>query len=266
MGIQLVRGREFTDRDTVDAPSVIVINETMAQKFWPNEDPIGKRIKLGGMNSDGPMLTIVGVARDVRHWGLDETAPREFFRPYTQAAWPVMTIVVKTATAPWAYSNAVQTALLRAEPDRAISRIRTMDDVVSGSVGSRRFPMILLGVFSVIALTLASIGIAGVVSYSVAQRTHEIGIRMALGARPTDVLRLIVGQSGIWVLAGLGIGALGAIGVTRVLSGLLYGVKPGDPLILCAVSLLLGVVGFAACYFPARRAMAVDPMIALRHE
>jgi predicted permease len=266
MGIQLVRGREFTDRDTLDAPSVIVINETMAQKFWPNEDPIGKRIKLGGMNSDGPMLTIVGVARDVRHWGLDETAPREFFRPYTQAAWPVMTIVVKTAAAPLAYSNAVQTALLRAEPDRAISRIRTMDDVVSGSVGSRRFPMILLGVFSVIALALASIGIAGVVSYSVAQRTHEIGIRMALGARPSDVLRQIVGQSGIWVLAGLGIGALGAIGVTRVLSGLLYGVKPGDPLILCAVSLLLGVVGFAACYFPARRAMAVDPMIALRHE
>ena len=126
--------------------------------------------------------------------------------------------------------------------------------------------MILLGVFSVIALALASIGIAGVVSYSVAQRTHEIGIRMALGARPSDVLRLIVGQSGIWVLAGLGIGALGAIGVTRMLAGLLYGVKPGDPLILCAVSLLLGVVGFAACYFPARRAMAVDPMMALRHE
>jgi putative ABC transport system permease protein len=266
MGIPLVRGREFTDLDSLGAPGVIVINEAMANEYWPNENPIGRRIRFGSLGSDAPMLTVVGVIRDVRHSGLDRKVQPEFYRPYTQSAWPVMTIVVRTATAPLAFSNAVQAALLRMDPDRAISRIRTMEDVVSGSVGSRRFPMILLGVFSVLALVLASVGIAGVVSYSVAQRTHEIGIRMALGARPGDVLRLIVGQSGAWVLAGLGIGIVGAISVTRTLSGLLYDVKPADPLVLCAVSLLLAAVGFAACYFPARRAMDVDPMVALRHE
>jgi putative ABC transport system permease protein len=266
MGIPLVRGREFTDLDSLGAPGVIVINEAMANEYWPNENPIGRRIRFGSLGSDAPMLTVVGVIRNVRHSGLDRKVQREFYRPYTQAGWPVMTIVVQTATAPLAFSNAVQEALLRMDPDRAISRIHTMEDVVSGSVGSRRFPMILLGVFSVLALVLASVGIAGVVSYSVAQRTHEIGIRMALGARPRDVLRLIVGQSGAWVLAGLGIGIAGAIGVTRTLSGLLYDVKPADPVVLCAVSLLLEAVGFAACYFPARRAMDVDPMVALRHE
>ena len=266
MGIPILRGREFTDADTVDATQVIVINEAMARKYWPNEDAVGKRIRLGGMDPSGTMLTVVGVARDVRHSGLARRIDPHFFRPYTQAGWPVMTIVVKTASAPLAYSNSVQTALLRANPDRAISKIRTMEEIVSGSVGSRRFPMIMLEVFSVLALALASVGIAGVVSYTVAQRTNEIGIRMALGARPTDVLWLITRQSGVWVLVGLAIGVAGAVGVTRVLSGLLYGVNPGDPWVLAAVSILLGVVGFAACYFPARRAMDVDPMVALRHE
>jgi putative ABC transport system permease protein len=177
-----------------------------------------------------------------------------------------MTIVVRTATSPLGFSNAVQAALLRMDPDRAISRIRTMQDVVDGSVGSRRFPMILLAVFSVLALALASVGIAGVVSYAVAQRTHEIGIRMALGASPVDVLKLIGGQSGIWVLAGLVIGIAGALGVTRMLVGLLYEVRPADPLVLGAVSLVLAVVAFCACYLPARRAMDVDPMVTLRHE
>jgi len=266
MGIPLVKGREFTDQDTVAAPGVIVINEAMAHEYWPNDDPIGRRIKLGGLEANDPMLTVVGVIRNVRHFGLDRKINPEFYRPFTQAGWPVMTIVVRTATSPLGLSNAVQAALLRMDPDRAISRIRTMQDVVDGSVGSRRFPMILLAVFSVLALALASVGIAGVVSYAVAQRTHEIGIRMALGARPVDVLRLIGGQSGVWVLAGLAIGIAGALGVTRMLAGLLYEVKPADPLVLGAVSLVLAAVAFCACYLPARRAMDVDPMVALRHE
>jgi putative ABC transport system permease protein len=264
LSVPMLKGREFTHLDTVSAPGVIVINQAMAERYWLSEDPLGKRIRLGGPN--GPALTVVGVVGDVRHWGLSRPARPQFFRPYAQAAWPFMSIVVKTTSAPAAFTASVKKALAETLPDRPVSDVETMEDIVRDSTGSRRFLMLLLAGFASLALLLAAVGIAGVVSYSVAQRTHEIGIRIALGARAFDVLMLIVGRSMMWAMLGVGIGIVGSIGLTRLLSGLLYGVKPGDPVVLGAVSLLLAAVALLASYLPARRATKVDPMVALRYE
>jgi len=264
MGIPILKGREFTPQDTVSAPGVIVINETMARAFWPKENPVGKAIRLGG--SDGPRLTVVGVAGDVHHVGLDAPVQRQFFRPYMQAGWPVMAVVVRTNHAPATFATAVKKALAYALPDQPVAGFQTMEEVVHDSTGSRRFPMLLLSVFSVLALALAAVGIVGVVGHSVTQRTHEIGLRMALGARTPDVLRLVVNRSMIWVLAGLAGGLAGSAGLTRLLTGLLYGVRPLDPIVFGAVSLLLGGVALIASLLPARRAAKIDPIDALRVE
>ena len=264
MGIPILKGREFTPRDTVSTPGVIVINETMARAFWPKQDPVGRAIRLGG--SDGPRLTVVGVAGDVHHLGLDAPVERQFFRPYTQAGWPVMTVVVRTIHAPATFAAAVKKAIADVLPDWPVSGFQTMEDVVHDSTGSRRFPMLLLSVFSVLALVLAAVGIVGVVGHSVTQRTHEIGLRMALGAGIVDVLRLVVSGNMLWVLAGLAAGVAGSAGLTRLLSGLLYGVRPLDPLVLGTVSALLAAVALFASYLPARRAARIDPMAALRCE
>jgi putative ABC transport system permease protein len=264
MGIPVLKGREFTQQDTLSAPGVIVINETMAHHFWPKEDPIGRAIRLGG--SDGPRLTVVGVTGDVHYQGLNEPVHQEFFRPYTQGAWPVMNIVVRTNSAPAQFTPAIKRALAEVLPDRPVSDVDTMENIVHDSTGSTRFPMLLLSAFAVLALVLAAVGIVGVVSYSVAQRTHEIGIRMALGARTLDVLNMVVKGSMGWVLAGIGIGIVGSLGLTRLLGDLLYGVRPADPVVLGAVSVLLTIVAGLASYLPARRAAKVDPMVALRCE
>jgi putative ABC transport system permease protein len=261
MGVPILEGREFTNRDALGAPGVIVINQAMARKFWPNEDPVGKVIHQGGGR-----LTIVGVAADVHHSGLDEGAQPQFFRPYPQAGWPVMSIVVKTNGAPASYTSAIKKALAEIEPDRPVSGIELMQSIVDDSVGSRRFPALLLASFAALALVLAAVGIVGVVGYSVAQRTQEIGIRLALGARRTDVLRLILSSSMAWVLAGIAIGIAGSLGATRLMGNLLYDVKPQDPLVLGGVSLLLAAVALAASYIPARRAAKVEPIAALRYE
>ena len=266
MGIPLVAGREFSEQDRFGAPGVIVINETMARKYWPDEDPIGKRIKLGYFDSKEPWLTVVGVAKDVRHSGLDRRINQWFVRPYDQAAWPFMTIVVRTAGPPMAMAESIKKALAKVEPDRPVSGIETMEDVVRNSVGPRRFPMILLIAFALLALTLAAVGISGVVSYSVTQRTQEIGIRLALGAQKRDVLRLILGRSMISVLAGVVIGLAASAGLMRFLAGLLYEVKPVDPWVLSIVAALLTGVALAASYIPALRATTVDPIVALRYE
>jgi predicted permease len=266
MGIPIREGREFTAQDTLESPGSIVINEALAQKYWPHEDALGQRIRIGGLGGKEPWLTVVGIVGNVRHWGLDEPERPQFFRPYTQAAWPWMRIVVRTASAPAAYLAPIKEALTRAEPTRGVSGIETMEQVVSGSVGSRRFPMLLLASFGFLALALAAVGIAGVVSYSAAQRTHEIGIRMALGAQPADVVRLMVSGSMLWVLVGVAIGIAGSLGLTRLLGSLLYGVRPTDPVALGAAAVLLAAVATAASYLPARKAMRVDPVIALRNE
>jgi putative ABC transport system permease protein len=266
MGIPLLAGRDFNHQDAMGAPGVIIVNETMAQKYWPKQDVVGKRIKYGFFDSKAPWMTVVGVARDVRHWGLDEEVKPEFFRPYPQAGWPFMTVIVRTASAPAAFGGAVKDALTKMDPDHPISHLATMEEVVHDSVGSRRFPMLLLAAFGFLALALAAVGIGGVVSYAVVQRTHEIGIRMALGAQPRDVLRLVVGGNMAWALAGVVIGVGAAIWLTGLLAGLLYGVQPGDPFVLGAVCLVLTGVALLACYVPARRAAKVDPVIALRFE
>ena len=264
MGIPILKGREFTFQDTLSSPGVIVINEAMARQFWPKEDPMGRAIRLGGPN--GPRVTVVGVVGDVHFLGLDQPARHQFFRPYTQAGWPEMSIVVRTTSAPSTYKPLVKKAIAEFLPDRPVSGVQTMEEVVHDSTGSRRFPMLLLSTFSLLALVLAAVGIVGVVSYSVAQRTHEIGIRMALGARAADVLKLIVNGSMMWVLIGIALGVAGSIGLGRLLGSLLYGVRPADPLVLGSVSALLAAVALVASYVPARRAAKVDPLVALRYE
>jgi putative ABC transport system permease protein len=262
MGIPVVAGREFTQQDTLTSPGVIIINEKMAHEYWPNEDPIGRAIRFEGSN--GPRLTIVGVSGDVHLQGLDAPARRQFFRPYTQAGWPVMQIVVRTIATPGRFLEPIKRALAGFAPDRPVSAVATMEEIVEGSTGSRRFPMLLLSGFAAIALVLAAVGIVGVVGHSVTQRTNEIGIRMALGAGTMDVLRLMVAGSMAWVLAGLAIGVAASTGLTRLMTGMLYEVRPLDPVVLGGVSLLLAAVALAASYVPARRAAKIDPMIALR--
>src|SRR6267378_2263866 len=230
IGIPVVTGREFTHRDVLNAPGVIVINESMARFCWPKEDPVGRAIRLGGPN--GLRLTVVGVVGDVPIRGLDERVRRQFFRPYTQAAWPVMNIVVRTAAAPINFTGPIKKALAEVLPDRPVSQVETMEDIVRDSTGSRRFPMLLLTTFSLLALVLAAVGIIGVVSYSVTQRTRELGIRMALGARSGDVLSLVLRGSVKCVLLGIVVGIAGSIGFARLLSSMLYGVRPIEPAVL----------------------------------
>jgi putative ABC transport system permease protein len=266
MRIKLIGGREFTDRDSLDAPGVVVINEAMARRYWPHEDPLGKRIKIGPFNSNDPWLTIVGIAQDVKQGGLDQQTRPEFFRPYNQAAWPVMTVVVRTASNPHALVEPVKRAIARFEPERATSGIGTMEDALYDSAGSRRFPMLLLSAFSLVALTLAAVGVSGVVSFAVSQRTREIGIRVALGARKRDVIRLTMTHSMRSALIGVAVGLAASAALTRFLTGLLFEVKPMDPAVLGAVALILTGVALVASYLPARRATKVDPMLALRCE
>ncbi len=261
LGVPLLAGREFSHQDMVGAPAVAIINQSMAQKSWPKEDPVGKRMKEGDT-----WLTVVGVVGDVRHWGLDNGSRPQFFRPYTQAAWPVMSVVVRTIGSPMSFTPAIKKAMREVEPERPVSSIETMEAIVQDSLGSRRFPTLLLSAFALLSLVLATVGIVGVVSYAVAQRTHEVGIRMALGACASDVLKLMVSGSMTWVAVGIGAGVVGSLGLTRLLGTLLYGVKPWNLVVLVSVSTLLTTVGLLASYVPARRAAKVDPMVALRYE
>lgn len=266
MGIALVSGREFTEQDTESAPGVIVINEAMAKRYWPDEDPLGKRIKIGFFNTDAPWLTIVGIVQDVKQGGLDRPSRREFFRPYNQAAWPTMTIVVRTASGPGEFIAPVKRALAQIEADRPVSGVRTMDEVLYASLGARRFPMLLLIAFSGVALALAAVGISGVVGFSVSQRRREIGIRMALGAQRGDVLRLVLNRSLATAGFGIVLGLAGSFGLTRFLTSMLFEVRPMDPAVLGIVAMIIAGVAFVASYLPARRATRVDPLIALRCE
>ena len=266
LGIPLVAGREFTDRDTAGSPGVVMINQAMATRLWPKEDAVGKRLQIGGVDARAPWLTVVGIFHDFRHQGLDDQLDPMFLRPYPQAGWPFMSIVTKTASAPAGFVAPVKKALAVIEPGQPVSDVRTMDEVLAASVSSRRYPMLLLSTFALLALVLAAVGIAGVVGYTVVQRSQEIGVRMALGARPADVLQLVVGQSMSWMAGGLGAGLVASLALVRLLGAMLYGVTPSDPLVLGTVSSLLAAVTLAASIIPARRATRIDPMKALRCE
>jgi putative ABC transport system permease protein len=266
LGIPLVRGRDFTHSDATNAPGVVIINEEMARRHFDGQDPLGQRLKLGRPESDNPWLTVVGVARDVRHFGLDRPVRREIFRPYSQAVWPSMTIVLATTVEPRGLAAAARAALARIDPAQPVSRVRTMDEVLTESIGSRRFPMLLLALFSLVALALAVIGVYGVVSYLVSQRTREMGIRVALGAGRRQVTRLIVAGSFRPVALGLIGGAGAAVMSARLLATLLYGVSPWDPAVLLVIVASLGTAAAFACWVPARRAASIDPLVALRDD
>jgi putative ABC transport system permease protein len=264
LGIPMIKGRDFDARDATDAPGVVILNEEAATRYWPNQDPIGKRIKLGELDSPNPWMTVVGVVRSVRHFGLDEAARREMFRPYSQAAWPVMSVMVKTAADPAGFATSIRSALRRIDPDLPVSRVDTMTAIERDSTGSRRFPMLLLGAFGAVALVLAIIGVYGVVSYLVAQRSREIGIRVALGAQRAQVLRLVVGGALRPVIAGLAAGSIGAVFTSRLLGTLLFDVKPSDPSVLAMIAGTLAGAALLASLVPARRATRVDPVQVLR--
>jgi putative ABC transport system permease protein len=262
LGITIVRGRGFTERDDERAPSVVVINETMAAKYWPGEDPIGKRVKLS-YNNTGPR-EIVGIAGDVKQTSLTDKVPAQMYTPFVQAPWPFITTVARTTAAPEAAAGSMRQALAHLDPEQAAGEIRTFDQFLARSIATPRFTAILLGVFATLALLLAGFGLYGVMAYSVAQRRREIGIRMALGAQSADVRSLVVTQAVRLGAAGLVIGIAGALAVTRVLDSLLFGVTATDPLTFTAVSAALVTVLVLAAYLPARRATRVDPIVALR--
>jgi putative ABC transport system permease protein len=267
MGIRLLKGRDFDARDATEAPGVVIINEATANRYWPGEDPIGKRFKLGRRESSSPWMTVVGVVANTRNFGLDDgTGLRVIFRPYSQAAWPVMTIVAKTAADPAGFATGVRSALQRIDPDLPVNLTTTMTQVERASTGSRRFPMQLLGAFGAVALALAVVGVYGVVSYLASQRTREIGIRVALGARRGQVMRLIVAGAMRPVLAGVVAGAIGAVYAARLLGALLYDVTPGDPAVVVTIAGLLVAAGAAASLVPGARATRVDPITVLRAE
>jgi putative ABC transport system permease protein len=266
MGIPILNGRDFDPRDTTSSPGVVIINDETAKKYWPGADPIGRRITAGSDDNPHNRLTVVGVVANVRHFGLDNSARREMFRPYSQAAWPVMTVVAKTAMAPEAIASPMRAALRKIDADLPVGPAFTMTQVERESTGSRRFPMMLLGAFGAIALALAIVGVYGVVSCVVAQRTREIGIRVALGARRGQVLRLVLTSAMRPVVLGIVVGAVGAVFATRLLSTLLYQVSPGDPLVLTAIACLLAGAGIVASMVPGARATRVDPIHVLRVE
>jgi putative ABC transport system permease protein len=265
MRISVKTGRSFTDHDTAESPPVVVVNENLARRIFAGEDPIGKRITM--WPSEKFAREIVGVVGVVKSRELAEETGYQTYVPYAQdAGWGSLSLAVRTKGEPEALMAAVRSAILSIDKNQPAYDIKTMDDVFSASVANTRLVVLLFGVFSIFALVLASIGIYGVIAYSVAQRRHEIGIRLALGAQTRDVRRMILTQGMILALIGAGLGLAGAFAATRVMRGLLYGVSATDPLIFIGVSLLLTIVALLACYIPARRATKVDPMIALRYE
>jgi putative ABC transport system permease protein len=267
MSIPVLQGRGLTEQDTETTPNVVVISETMARRYWPGEDAVGKRIAVGRIRKPADWIQVVGVAKDVRQFELNAEPKPQMYLTYRQAGFfDSRDLVVKTDVDPASMAATVRKAVWEIDKDQPVSNIQTMDQILADSIARQRFSMLVLAIFAAVALVLAGVGIYGVMSYSVAQRTHEIGIRMALGAQTGAVLKLAVGYGMKLVIAGIAIGLVAAFALTRVMSTLLFGVTATDPTTFTLISLLLIAVAVVASYVPARRATRVNPIIALRYE
>jgi putative ABC transport system permease protein len=277
MGVRLMNGRYFADSDQEGSVLVAIINQTLASKQWPNQDPLGQRLRLLDAPPDlatTPYLTIVGVVGDAKNRALSADTRQEVYLPLRQQAASLgtmgprrtLSLGVRTTGDPTSLTNAIRQEVWAIDRNIPITQVRTMEQIMAAAVVQPRFYMLLLGIFAAVALGLGAVGIYGVIAYSVAQRTHEIGIRMALGAQTADVLKLVVGQGMRLALTGVGLGLISALALTRLMKSLLFGVSATDPVTFAAIALLLTGVALLACYLPARRATKVDPGVALRYE
>jgi len=265
MGAALLRGRDFTERDDASSPGVVIVNEALARRQWPGEVPLGQRITVGGGGINP--REVVGVVRDLKQGEWSSEPKPEMYLPHSQAASPRgMTLVVRASSDLSGIEPLIRREVWAIDKDLPVSEVMGMEEVVAESVGQQRFNTLLIGGFAAVALLLAAAGVYGVMSYAVAERTHEIGVRMALGARGRDVLGMVIRQGLVLTLFGLAVGLAGALALARVMTGILYEVSATDPLVFGAVAAALTLSALLACYAPARRATKVDPMLALRHE
>jgi len=268
--VPLVRGRFFDRRDTLDSMPAVIINETLARHYFAGVDPIGRRLKDGGperpVGANNPWMTVVGVVGDLKYSGLDTVPDPTFYLPFRQTAWSRQHVVVRAAGDPLALGPAARSAVAGIDKDIPVFNMTTMDELITASVAAPKFRTVLVTTFAIVGLLLAAIGIYGVMAYAVSERTHELGIRIALGADRRDVVRLVIGEALLQAAAGVAAGLAGAFATTRLIQSLLFGVTTTDTGTFAAISALLVVTALVASYFPARRAMRVDPMIALRYE
>jgi putative ABC transport system permease protein len=265
LGIPLLAGRNFTAQDRLETPAVLIVSERFARRVWPGESPLGKQLMLD-YNRGKYAYEVVGVTRDIRYYGLKSQPQAEVFIPHAQNAYLPMNVVVRTVADPLQMIGAVRQAARELDATQPISEVNTMQRLIGRSLAPDRFALALLGLLAALALVLAAVGIYGVLSYTVAARTHEIGVRMALGATPRDVLRLALGQGMRLTMAGITFGLFAAWALTRLMKPLLFGVGTADPLTFVGGAFVLTLVAWLACYLPARRAAKVDPLVALRHE
>jgi putative ABC transport system permease protein len=268
LGLPLLRGREFTERDTVDAPDAVIVNEELAQRYWPGEDPIGKRLQIAQEKTR--WREVVGVVGNAKLSGLEAKVEPAIYLPLSQNTWPhalrTSSLVVRTKADPQGVTAALRQELRAIDPTLPITQVRTMAEILDDSLAPRRFNLALLLIFAVVAGVLAVVGIYGVMSYGVAMRTNEIGIRLALGAQPSDILNLVMSEGVKLTSGGVLLGLLGAFALTRLMTGLLFGVSAVDPIVFTAIALLLAATALLAAYLPARRAARVNPVQALKYD
>jgi putative ABC transport system permease protein len=267
IGAPLVRGRFFTERDDENAPAAVIVNDTLAKRYFPGGDPVGRRLKIGGPERPtNAWMTVVGVVGDMSYSGLDAPPEPAVYLPFRQTTFNYQYVLLRTVGDPESLAPAVRRAVAELDQDLPVAALRTMDQLMVESKAPPRFRTILVSLFAIVGLTLASIGIYGVMAYAVAERTHEIGVRMALGADRADVLRMVLGEATRLAAAGVAIGLAGAAATTQLIRSLLFGVTPSDVPTFAGIAALLAATAFVASYIPARRATRVDPMVALRYE
>jgi putative ABC transport system permease protein len=266
LGTPLVRGRLFTEGDDINTAPVVLIDEALAQRYFANQDPVGHRIKPGGRGSNAPLRTIAGVVGNIKTDGFDKPDQPHLYFPILQSPGYAMAVYLRTESSPTSLTASLREHIRQIDPDLPLFGERTMEDVVSGSLAQRRFAMQVVGLFGVLALLLASVGIYGVMAYSVSQRTREIGIRVALGASSGNILRWVLGQGVTLISIGMATGLIAAFALMRLLRTMLFGVAPTDLITYGGLAVVLGIVALVACYIPARRATKVNPLVALRNE